>query len=299
MYDIVVIGGGPAGLTAAIYARRANKNVLVLEAQAFGGQIISTLKIDNYPGLYNISGMDFANNLEEQAKALGATLKYEKAIEINTKEMEVVTVKNVYKTKAIILALGVKPRKLDLPNEEELIGKGISYCATCDGNFFKNKVVAVNGGGNAALEDALYLTDIAKKVYLIHRRDTFRAEDKTVSMLKKKDNITFVLNSNITSINGKDHLESVEVTDNEGNKNVIEVDGLFEAIGQIPENSNIIDELELDQFGYIVTDENMHTNLPHIYAAGDIRQKTLRQLTTATADGSIAATEAIKDIANN
>ena len=213
--------------------------------------------------------------------------------------MEVVTVKNVYKTKAIILALGVKPRKLDLPNEEELIGKGISYCATCDGNFFKNKVVAVNGGGNAALEDALYLTDIAKKVYLIHRRDTFRAEDKTISMLKKKDNITFVLNSNITSINGKDHLESVEVTDNEGNKNVIEVDGLFEAIGQIPENSNIIDELELDQFGYIVTDENMHTNLPHIYAAGDIRQKTLRQLTTATADGSIAATEAIKDIANN
>lgn len=299
MYDIVVIGGGPAGLTAAIYARRANKNVLVLEAQAFGGQIISTLKIDNYPGLYNVSGADFANNLEEQAKALGATLKYEKAIEINTKEMEVVTVKNVYKTKAIILALGVKPRKLDLPNEEELIGKGISYCATCDGNFFKNKVVAVNGGGNAALEDALYLTDIAKKVYLIHRRDTFRAEDKTISMLKKKDNITFVLNSNITSINGKDHLESVEVTDNEGNKNVIEVDGLFEAIGQIPENSNIIDELELDQFGYIVTDENMHTNLPHIYAAGDIRQKTLRQLTTATADGSIAATEAIKDIANN
>ena len=299
MYDIVVIGGGPAGLTAAIYARRANKNVLVLEAQAFGGQIIGTLKIDNYPGLYNVSGMDFANNLEEQAKALGATLKYEKAIEINTKEMEVVTVKNVYKTKAIILALGVKPRKLDLPNEEELIGKGISYCATCDGNFFKNKVVAVNGGGNAALEDALYLTDIAKKVYLIHRRDTFRAEDKTISMLKKKDNITFVLNSNITSINGKDHLESVEVTDNEGNKNVIEVDGLFEAIGQIPENSNIIDELELDQFGYIITDENMHTNLPHIYAAGDIRQKTLRQLTTATADGSIAATEAIKDIANN
>jgi thioredoxin reductase (NADPH) len=299
MYDIVVIGGGPAGLTAAIYARRANKNVLVLEAQAFGGQIISTLKIDNYPGLYNVSGTDFANNLEEQAKALGATLKYEKAIEINTKEMEVVTVKNVYKTKAIILALGVKPRKLDLPNEEELIGKGISYCATCDGNFFKNKVVAVNGGGNAALEDALYLTDIAKKVYLIHRRDTFRAEDKTISMLKKKDNITFVLNSNITSINGKDHLESVEVTDNEGNKNVIEVDGLFEAIGQIPENSNIIDELELDQFGYIITDENMHTNLPHIYAAGDIRQKTLRQLTTATADGSIAATEAIKDIANN
>ena len=299
MYDIVVIGGGPAGLTAAIYARRANKNVLVLEAQAFGGQIISTLKIDNYPGLYNVSGTDFANNLEEQAKALGATLKYEKAIEINTKEMEVVTVKNIYKTKAIILALGVKPRKLDLPNEEELIGKGISYCATCDGNFFKNKVVAVNGGGNAALEDALYLTDIAKKVYLIHRRDSFRAEDKTISMLKKKDNITFVLNSNITSINGKDHLESVEVTDNEGNKNVIEVDGLFEAIGQIPENSNIIDELELDQFGYIVTDENMHTNLPHIYAAGDIRQKTLRQLTTATADGSIAATEAIKDIANN
>lgn len=299
MYDIVVIGGGPAGLTAAIYARRANKNVLVLEAQAFGGQIISTLKIDNYPGLYNVSGTDFANNLEEQAKALGATLKYEKAIEINTKEMEVVTVKNVYKTKAIILALGVKPRKLDLPNEEELIGKGISYCATCDGNFFKNKVVAVNGGGNAALEDALYLTDIAKKVYLIHRRDSFRAEDKTISMLKKKDNITFVLNSNITSINGKDHLESLEVTDNEGNKNVIEVDGLFEAIGQIPENSNIIDELELDQFGYIVTDENMHTNLPHIYAAGDIRQKTLRQLTTATADGSIAATEAIKDIANN
>lgn len=299
MYDIIIIGAGTAGLTSAIYASRSDKKVLVLEALSIGGQIVNTNKIDNYPGLFHISGYDYSMKLKEQALDLGTEIKFEKAIDLikNDDNIEVMTEKNKYKCKSCILALGVVSRKLNLPNEKELTGKGISYCATCDGMFYKGKEVAVNGGGNTALDDALFLSGIAKKVYLIHRRDEFRGNIKTVEELKKKDNVEFILNSTVTKLNGKDKLESIEVTDKEENKKILNVDALFIAIGQIPENNNILDIIDKDEKGYIIAKDNdMHTNIPHIYVAGDIREKRLRQLVTAASDGAVAAVTAIREL---
>lgn len=298
LYDIIIIGAGPAGLTSAIYAKRANKNVLVLEAKNYGGQIINTLDIENYPANEHISGFDFATNLYNQAKNLGAEIKYEKVVDINNlgKEKEVITTKNTYKTKTIIIATGSENRKLGLPNEDEFVSKGISYCATCDGAFYKEKTVAVVGGGNTALEDALYLADLASKVYLIHRRDEFRGEESTINLLKEKDNIEFLYNSNVTKLNTKDRLESIEVTSNDGETRTIDVDALFIAIGRIPENQNFAKLINLDNAGYIISNEYCHTNVEGIFVAGDNRVKELRQLVTATSDGAIAAVEAIKYI---
>ena len=301
MYDIVIVGAGPAGLTAAIYARRASKKVLVLEAKNYGGQIINTLDIENYPVEAHISGFDFATKLYNQAKDLGAEIVFEKVIEINDKkkEKEVITTKNKYVSKAIILATGSENRKLGLENEKDLLGKGISYCATCDGAFYRNKDVAVVGGGNTALEDALYLADIASKVYLIHRRDEFRGEESTVNLLKEKDNIEFIFNSNISKLNAKEKLESIEIVNSDGTTKTINVDGLFVAIGRIPENENFSKLIKLDNFGYIIAGEDCKTNVPGIFVAGDNRTKEVRQLVTATSDGAIAATAAVKYINNN
>ena len=298
LYDLIIIGAGPAGLTSAIYAKRANKNVLVLEAKNYGGQIINTLDIENYPANEHISGFDFATNLYNQVKNLGAEIKYEKVVDINNlrKEKEVITTKNTYKTKTIIIATGSENRKLGLPNEDEFASKGISYCATCDGAFYKKKTVAVVGGGNTALEDALYLADLASKVYLIHRRDEFRGEESTINLLKEKDNIEFLYNSNVTKLNTKDRLESIEVTSNDGETRTIDVDALFIAIGRIPENQNFAKLINLDNAGYIISNEYCHTNVEGIFVAGDNRVKELRQLVTATSDGAIAAVEAIKYI---
>ena len=300
MYDIIIVGAGPAGLTSAIYASRASKKVLVLEAKSYGGQIINTLDIENYPVEDHISGFDFATKLYNQVKKLGADIVFEKVIDIKNSDdiKEVITNKNTYKTKTIILATGSVNRKLGLSNEDELIGKGISYCATCDGGFYKNKIVAVVGGGNTALEDTLYLSDIANTVYLIHRRDEFRGDEVTLSNLKEKNNIKFIYNSNITKLNGKDKLESIEITDKEGNADIITIDGLFVAIGRIPENENFAKTVKLDNYGYIIANENCHTNIDGIFVAGDNRTKNVRQLVTATSDGAIAATEAVKYINN-
>lgn len=301
MYDIIIVGAGPAGLTAAIYAKRASKKVLVLEAKNYGGQIINTLDIENYPVEPHISGFDFATKLYNQAKDLGAEIVFEKVVEINNneKEKEVITTKNKYVTKTIILATGSENRKLGLNNENELVGKGISYCATCDGAFYKNKNVAVVGGGNTALEDALYLTDIANKVYLIHRRDEFRGEESTVNLLKNKDNIEFIFNSTVTKLNANEKLENIEVTNKDGSIKNIDVDGLFVAVGRIPENENFAKIINLDNSGYIIAGENCNTNISGIFVAGDNRTKEVRQLVTATSDGAIAATEAIKYINNS
>lgn len=300
MYDIVIVGAGPAGLTSAIYGRRSNKKVLVLEAKSYGGQIINTLDIENYPVERHISGYDFATKLYNQVIDLGAEVKFEKVIDINNNNdyKEVITSNNSYQTKTIILATGADNRKLGLENEDELLGKGISYCATCDGAFYKNKTVAVVGGGNTALEEALYLSDIASTVYLIHRRDEFRGEDRSVNELKEKNNIKFIYNSNVTKINGKERLESIEVTDNDNSKQLINVDGLFIAVGRIPENQNFAKLIELDERGYVKASEDCHTNIPGIYVAGDNRVKDLRQLVTATSDGAVAAFEAIKYMRN-
>ena len=298
MYDIIVIGAGPAGLTSAIYGRRANKNVLVLEAKTYGGQIINTLDIENYPVEEHISGFDFATKLYNQAKNLGAEILFEKVVDINDlgKEKEVVTTKTTYKAKSVIIATGSENRKLGLSNEDELVGKGISYCATCDGNFYKKKTVAVVGGGNTALEDALYLADIAEKVYLIHRRDEFRGEESTVKLLKEKSNIEFVYNSTVTKLNASEKLESIEVTNKDGSVRTLEVSGLFVAIGRIPENENFAKLINTDSAGYIVASENCHTNVDGIFVAGDNRVKEVRQLVTATSDGAVASVEAVKYI---
>lgn len=298
MYDIIVIGAGPAGLTAALYARRAMKNVLVLEALTYGGQIINTREIENYPAAPHISGFDFSTNLYNQVKELECEIKFEKAIDIKDlkDKKQVITKDNVYDTKTIIIATGNENRKLGLDNEDELLGHGISYCATCDGTFFKGKDVAVVGGGNTAVEDALYLSEICKTVSIIHRRDEFRAEKKLVNKLKQKKNIKFFYNSKVTKLNGKDKLDSIEITSNDEEKNTIEVSALFIAIGRIPETENFKKLINAKDNGYIIAEEDCHTNIDGIFVAGDAREKDLRQLVTATSDGAVSAIEAIKYI---
>lgn len=297
MTDIIVIGAGPAGMTAAIYARRAAKSVLVLEAVTYGGQILNTPDIENYPVEAHISGFEFSNKVYEQAKGLGAEFVFEKAVEIVDEGdvKTVVTPKNRYQAKAVILATGSENRKLGLEDEDRLVGRGVSYCATCDGNFYRNKVVAVVGGGNTALEDALYLSDLARQVYLIHRRDSFRGDDTNARRLKERENVEIIYNANVTRLIAEKRLKAIEVTDKlDGGVRTIELNGLFVAVGRVPENQNFAGLVQLDDAGYAVSGEDCHTRTPGVFVAGDNRAKTLRQLVTATADGAMAATEAVK-----
>ncbi len=300
MFDIIIVGAGPAGLTAAIYAARAHKKVLVLEAASYGGQIVTTPSIENYPAIANISGYDFATNIYNQALESGAKIKFEKVINVinHDDKKEVVTNKKTYECKTVILATGSDNRKLGLDREDYFAARGISYCATCDGNFYKKKIVAVTGGGNTALEEALYLTDICKKVYLIHRRDSFKAEATLVRKLNKKENIEIIYNSNVTRLIGRSKLEAIEITDNENKKRRLDVSGLFIAVGRIPENQGFAKLIELNESGYAVATEDCHTNVDGIFVAGDNRVKQVRQLVTAEADGAVAALEAIKYINN-
>ncbi len=293
MYDLIIIGAGPSGLTSALYALRANKKVLILEENIYGGQIVNAANIENYPGILSISGYEFATNLYEQVKSLKAEIKYEKVLKVE-EDKHVITNKNTYQAKAIIIATGSKNRKLNIPKEEKLIGKGVSYCATCDGNFYKDKIVAVVGGGNTALEDCLYLSNLASKVYLIHRRETFKGDRKYLEEVKSKKNIELVLNQTIISLNGNNKLESITLNNNE----VLAIDGLFIAIGQEPHNDIFSNIVDLDDNGYIKTYNDVETKTKGIYAVGDTRVKSLRQLTTAISDGSLAATLAIKEMEN-
>ena len=292
MYDIIVVGAGPAGMTAALYAARANKKVVIFEANSYGGQILNAHLVENYPGIEEISGFDLATNMYNQIKKLGVEIKFEMVKKI-TKEKEVITNNDTYKAKTIILATGLESRKLNLPDEKKYIGRGVSYCATCDGNFYKDKTVAVVGGGNTALEDAIYLSGICKKVYLIHRRDSFRGEEKYVDELNNNKKIELILNSNVVALKGNDVLESICINEEE---NKINVDGLFIAVGQQPKNELFADIISVDDRGYIETEDGVHTNVDKIYVAGDARKKQLRQLTTAVSDGSIAATVAIREM---
>ncbi len=292
MVDIIIVGAGTAGLSAAIYGVRAGKNVLVLEANTYGGQIINTPEIENYPGIKKTSGFEFATALYEQATGLGAKVEFEevRSIEDRGNVKQVTTGKGTYEGRAVILAAGAKNRHLGLPHEEEWIGKGISYCATCDGAFFKGKDTAVMGGGNTALEDALFLSNYCSKVTLIHRRDQFRGDSKSVALLEEKENVEFVLNATIQSLIGTDHVEGVEVADKiTGEHRTIPVDGLFIAIGQTPQNQLFSDLVALDESGYIIAGEDCKTSVAGIFAAGDGRTKTVRQLTTAASDGAVAA----------
>ena len=293
MTDVVIIGAGTAGLSAAIYTVRAGKSALVLEAASYGGQIVNTPDIENYPGIAHISGFDFATGLYNQAMDLGADIRFERVTGIITEGdvKKVTTTQNEYECKAVILATGAKNRPLGLPNEKALVGKGVSYCATCDGMFYRNKVVAVNGGGNTALEDAQFLSNYCEKVYVIHRRDQFRAEQKEVERLKAKANVEFVLDSTITKLNeDASGLTSLEVTNkNTGETRTIEVSGLFVAIGQAPDNEAFLNVTNLDEKGYIKAGEDLKTGTEGIFTAGDCRTKAVRQLTTAASDGAVAA----------
>ncbi len=304
MYDIIIIGAGPAGLSAAIYARRSGKSVLVLEEKTYGGQIVNTPNIENYPGIAHISGFEFATNLYNQAKDFGAEFKFEKAVSIEDREDSklVKTPKDEYEAKAVIIATGAKNRKLGIDNEDSLVGKGISYCATCDGMFFRDKDVAVNGGGNTAVEDAMFLSNYCNKVYIIHRRDEFRADDKDVERLKEKDNVELVLDSTVSEIlsdtdeTGNEHVSGVKVKNkNTGDERVLEVNGLFIAIGQVPDNEDFKDIVELEN-GYVKALEDCKTDTQGIYVAGDCRTKSVRQLATAAADGAIAAIAASQEV---
>lgn len=299
MYDIIIIGAGTAGLSAAIYGVRAGKKVLVLESASYGGQIVTSPEVENYPGIKKISGFEFATNLYEQAMELGAEIEIARVTQIREDGVQkfVVTEEKEYACRAVILASGAKNRPLGLAKEQELIGRGISYCATCDGAFYKGKTVAVNGGGNTALEDAAFLTGYCEKVYLIHRRDSFRGEHKQVEALRQKENLEFVLDANIVKLIAEDRLKAIEVQNTKTKETrVIEVSGLFVAIGQMPENSVFSPPVRLDQAGYIVAGEDCKTNVDGIFAAGDCRTKTVRQLATAAADGAVAALAACEYI---
>ena len=295
MYDIIIVGGGPAGMTAAIYARRANKKVLVFEGKACGGQILNATEVDNYPGFESISGFDLSQNMYNQAVKLGAEFKFEMVKKI-TADKKVITDNGEYQAKAIILATGAENRRLNIVEEADYIGRGISYCATCDGNFYKGKDVAVVGGGNTALEDALYLANLCNKVYLIHRRDQFRGEDKYVEQIKLSDNIELILNSQVVDLIGEDKLNQITVKNNDETTRTIDVSGLFIAVGQQPRNEMFADVVEIDEKGYIKAHDEVYTNVEGIYVAGDTRNKVLKQLTTAVSDGSLAATIAIKEM---
>lgn len=292
MYDIIIVGAGTAGMSAAIYGVRSGKKVLILEGTMYGGQIVNTPEIENYPGIKKVSGFEFATNLYEQALELGAEIVMDQVMSVQKVDgmYEIQGESELYIGKTVILATGSKNRTLGLEKEAELLGRGISYCATCDGAFFKNKVVAVNGGGNTALEDASFLSNYCKRVYLIHRRDIFRGEEKLVAQLKEKKNVEFVLNTVIKQINGEQRLESIDI-ENVKTKlcGQVAVDGLFVAVGRIPENGVFQNIAELDEQGYIVALEDCKTNTEGVFAAGDCRTKKVRQLATAAADGAVAA----------
>ncbi len=296
MYDIIIIGSGIAGLTSAIYALNNKRKVLILESQTYGGQIINSNIINNYPGFLEISGFDLMTSIYNQVKNLGGVIKYEEVLEI-TKNKKVITKNETYEAKSIIISTGLAPRKLNLENEGKFIGKGISYCATCDGSFYKDKDVMVVGGGNTAIEDVIYLSNICKKVYLVYRRKELRKDVNLTEKVKELSNVEIIYNSNIEKLNGDESLNSVDIINKDTEKitNII-IDGLFVAIGKIPSGNIFKDLLNVTENGYIITDEDCHTNIDGIYAAGDIRKKKLRQLVTAASDGAIAAIEAIKYI---
>ena len=294
-FDIIIIGAGTAGMTAGIYAARANKKTLILEGKNYGGQIINTPDIENFPALNHISGIEYATNLYNQVKELGVTYKREEVQNI-TEDRVVTTNKNQYQAKAVIIATGTQNRKLGLEGEDNLVGRGISYCATCDGRFYKGKNVAVIGGGNTAIEDAIYLSDLAEKVYLIHRREGFRADQKAIEILKSKENVEFILNNKPNKLIAENKLTGLEIINNENEITMIDVSGIFIAIGQIPNTEIFKDFIDLNESGYIKSKDGVHTNIDKIYVAGDVREKELRQLITAASDGAIAANTAITEI---
>lgn len=301
VYDVIILGSGPAGLTAGIYAKRAGMKVAVVEKATPGGQVTTTYEVCNYPGFEKISGIDLATKMFTQASNIGVDILFEEVKDtiLEGDIKQVITYNGTYQAKTVIICLGAAARRLNLDNERNYIGKGISYCATCDGTLFKDKVVAVVGGGNTAIEDAIYLSNLAKKVYLIHRRDQFRAETILSQSLQKQPNIEYVLNSVVTAISGDSIIRKVTVSNlQDKTQKDIELDGLFVAIGRGPD-TDIVHGVKLDDKGYIIVDEKMQTSITGVYACGDIRNTQLRQIVTACSDGAIAATKAYEYISTH
>ena len=291
MVDIVIIGGGPAGLTAATYACRAGKTMLVIEKNAFGGQITWSPRVENFPGFLSVSGTALGDKLLEQAMEQGAAVELEEAVsaEKTGAGWRVLCESGAaFEGRALILAAGARPRALGVEREEELVGSGVCYCAVCDGVFYAGRPVAVCGGGNSALQDALLLSESCERVYLIHRRDSFRGEQKLVEALRERANVEFVLNSRVTALLGEEELTGLRL-EQDGRERVLAVEGLFVAIGHTPDLGAFGAHLALDEGGYAASGEDCRTASRGLFVAGDCRRKTVRQLTTAVADGAVAA----------
>ena len=296
--SIAIIGGGPAGLAAGIYASRGGANVKLFEELFPGGQIVKTHKVENYPGLTGgPDGYALAAALEKHAAEFDLPVVYGSVADLKLAETEKTFTVNGedYAADAVILCMGAGPRKLGHPDEDRFVGAGISYCATCDGAFYRGKDVAIVGGGDTAVADALYLSALCNKVYLIHRRDQFRAAATLVDRVKRAENVELVLNSTVAGLSGEDKLSSVTVEDKFTHEmRELPVSGLFVAVGILPRTELVKEQVELDGGGFIVTDKNMQTSIPGVFAAGDIRNTPLRQVVTACADGAVAATKAVE-----
>jgi len=290
IYDVIIIGEGPAGLTAAIYAKRAELSTLLIERFGAGRQILNTYEVDNYPGLPGISGFDLGTKMSEHADKFGVERVFGDVESISSGDdiKTVVCASDEYKARAVIIATGNSPKLLEVEGEEELTGCGVSYCATCDGAFFRNRTVAVVGGGDVAVEDAIFLARGCSKVYLIHRRDELRAAKVLQSALFSLDNVEVVWNSTVSAIKGEDNVEAIDVHNKLTSEDILlEVAGVFVATGNTP-NLPVVEGLLLDEKGYVIADETGVTNIAGIFAAGDIRTKKLRQVSTAVADGANA-----------
>jgi thioredoxin reductase (NADPH) len=301
MEELIIIGSGPAGLTAAIYASRSLLSPVLITGNALGGQAATTSEVENYPGFPNgIGGMDLMQLMQQQAEHLGTRVVTDEVVEVNLRQHPFVckTYGEAYEAKALIIATGVSPSLLGVPGEEEFKGRGVSYCATCDGFFYRDKTAVVVGGGDSAVVEAIYLTRFAKKVCVVHRRNELRAQKITQERALKNSRIEFVWDSVVTAVLGTDHVTGIRVRNvKTGVESVLEAEGMFSYIGNMPNTQLFTGQLELDDSGYIVTDRKMHTSVPGVFAAGDVQERTLKQVVTAVGSGAMAAMEAEKFVA--